>query len=137
MMFFLMLNVMSNVRSLGFADGESRVSALPMKVVQVREVLFEPNRAPFFDVLDDGFHGVILREREENMSVINVAADDDCRRIPLLQNTRLVGPESLLDLGIENRDAMLRGIDEVHEIADERLRHDCCALTGRLRYATV
>ena len=65
MVFFLVLDVLSDLFDLGLADGEPGIAALPVKLRVFGTLRFNPLGTALLDFFDDLLESMVFRQRKK------------------------------------------------------------------------
>jgi hypothetical protein len=124
MMFLLAFDVSPHRLDVGLAHRKSRVSRLPTELRKARTIILYPFGTTLLYFLDNLLQWMVFRQCEERMNMVFHAANDERGAFPLLEDASLVSEQSVAMYLWNPRLAVLRAVNQVHEIFDEGLRHE-------------
>ncbi len=76
MVFFLVLDVPSDLFDVGLADGEPGISALPVKLRVLGAISLHPFGTALLNFFDDLLQSMVFRQRQQSMNMVFNAADE-------------------------------------------------------------
>jgi hypothetical protein len=130
MVLLLVGDIRFNLLDCRRTDGESAVARLPLKIVQVRPLSFDPFRRRLLDFLQQVGHRHCAGEMAKDMDVVFNCVDLQRWTTEIIERPNEVTIESLTKRRIfEKRSAVLRAEYDMNQDFGEGLGHRFCLLS--------